>query len=364
MNDHKDNTIYTVRKNREFSLKERLLKVREYWKYLLTRWVIIVVIGLVGGALGLLVSLISKPKYTAHLSFALIDNSGGVSSLASLASTFGMSIMSGGDGAFSGNNLIEIILSHHTVEKTLLTPVLYNGKKQNLVEVYIRINELRDAWLKDKKNVEIRRLSFPVGQKRESFSRLQDSVLYSIAEKILQSKTLKVERKDKNLDIVNMRYISNDELFSKFFVEKLMDETYQFYCDTRTSQSRRNVEMMQATADSIKRLYEASLYRSANISQFNINAAIQVAAVPKVEHEANARLYATVYAEVLKNLETLKLDLAREKPIVQIIDIPRLPLKKEHLGKAKGIVLGGFLGGILIVSWLLGSVYIKNVLKS
>jgi uncharacterized protein involved in exopolysaccharide biosynthesis len=35
--------------------------------------------------------------------------------------------------------------------------------------------------------------------------------------------------------------------------------------------------------------------------------------------------------------------------LIQVIDRPILPLTKEKFGKAKGIVLGGFLGGFLII---------------
>jgi hypothetical protein len=346
----------------EISLKELLLKAKEWWHYLLGKWVIILAFGLMGGAIGLVKSLMTKPKYTAHLSFALIEKST-TSGLASLASSFGLSSMGSGDGAFSGDNLLEIIQSRHAIEQTLLTPVKYQGKKQNLVEVYIQFNKMREFWQKNKTNAALQNLSYPVGQKRETFTRTQDSVLYRIYSGILRTQALTVARKDKKLGIVNVDFTSNDELFSKLFVEKLMDETYQFYSDTRTAQSRANITMMQATADSIRRLYDASLYRSASISQVNINAALQTAAVPKIKQEANAQLYGTVYAEVLKNLETLKLDLAREKPIVQIIDTPRLPLKKERLGKAKAIATGGFVGGLLIVVYLLGSLYFKNALK-
>ena len=74
-------------------------------------------------------------------------------------------------------------------------------------------------------------------------------------------------------------------------------------------------------------------------------------------------MYVTVYAEVLKNLETLKLEMARETPIVQIIDTPRLPLKKDKLGKIKGIFMGGVLGGFLIIVYLFGSFYLREELK-
>ena len=345
-------------------LKELVQKTKKWWKYLLSKWIIILIFGLGGATIGLVISLLIKPNYTASLSFALIEKSSGGGGLADLASSFGYSGLIGEkNGAFSGDNLLEIIQSRYAIEQTLLTPVKYNGEKKNLVEVYIQFNHLREKWLKNTTNAELRNLTFPVGQKRETFTRTQDSVLYSIFNNIVDTKALIVVRKNKKISIVNVSYVSKDELFSKLFIEKLMDETYKFYSDTRTSQSRANINMMQHTADSIKSLYNGALYKSAGISQVNINPALQFAVVPKIKQENNAQLYATVYAEVLKNLETLKLDLARETPLVQIIDTPRLPLKKDKLGKAKGIIFGGAIGGLLIIIYLIGGMYIKEIIE-
>jgi len=67
--------------------------------------------------------------------------------------------------------------------------------------------------------------------------------------------------------------------------------------------------------------------------------------VSRIKQERDAQLYGAVYAEVLKNLETLKLDMARETPIIQMIDTLIYPLKKK-MGKAMGIIIGGALVGI------------------
>jgi len=360
-----DKNIDLTNKVRVISIAEIISIVKTYWNYLLSKWLIICIFGFGGAASGLVASFFLKPKYTAHLSFALIEKSSSGGGLADLASSFGFSGLGGGNnGAFSGDNLLEIIQSRYAIEKTLLTSVNYKGKKENLVESYIYFSELRKGWMKNKKNPELQKLSYPVGQKRETFSRVQDSVLYSIYDNILLSKTLVVARKDKKISIVNVDYESNDELFSKLFVETLMDQTYKFYKETKTAQSRANINMMQHTADSIKGLYEGALYKSAGISQVNINPALQFAAVPKIKQDNNAQLYGTVYAEVLKNLETLKLDMGRETPIVQLIDSPRFPLKMERLGKAKGLVVGGLIGGFLIVMLLLGNLYVRQLLIS
>jgi len=358
-----DNNVKPIQKGKEISITEIIGIFKTYWSYLLSKWLIICIFGFGGAAIGLVASFLVKPKYTAHLSFALVEKSSG-GGLMDLASSFGFGGLGGGsNGAFSGDNLLEIIKSRYAVEKTLLTPVNYNGKKQNLVEVYIGFSELRKDWLKNKKNPELQQLSYPVNQKRETFTRAQDSVLFVIYDGIIKSNALTVIRKDKKISIVNIDFRSIDEQFSKLFLEELMEQTYQFYKETKTSQARANVNMVQHTADSIKALYEGALYKGAGYSQVNINPALQFAAVPRIKQENNAQLYGTVYAEVLKNLETLKLDMARETPIVQMIDEPRLPLQKDKLGKGKGIIMGGILGGFIILVYLLSVMFIKEVFK-
>lgn len=353
-----------VQNNDEISIKEIIDTFKKYWSYLLSKWYIILIFGLTGGALGLGASLLIKPKYTAHLTFALVEKSSG-GGLADLASSFGLGgLLGGSSSAFSGDNLIEIIKSRHAVEQTLLSSANYKGENKTLAEVYIQFNELRKSWSKNKRNPQLKNLSFPFDQKRETFTQTQDSVLHSIYLFIIKSNSLMVTRKDKKIGIVTVDFKSKDELFSKLFVEELMNQTYLFYKDTKTSQNRVNINMMQHTADSIKRLYENALYKSAGFSQVNINSALQYAAVPRIKQESDARLYGTVYAEVLKNLETLKLEMARETPLVQMIDMPRLPLIKDRLGKAKGIVIGGILGGLIITFFLLGHKFFKNSLKT
>lgn len=349
-------------KTDEISLVEIIQLIKTYWKYLLSKWIVIGICGLIGGGLGLVASLMTKPKYTAHLSFALVEKGSGGGGLADLASSFGFSgLMGGSQNAFSGDNLLEILKSRHAIENTLLSPVQFDGKMQTLADVYIQVNDFRTAWAKNTKHPEMVQLSFRVGQDRKQFTRVQDSVLFSFYKQLVAPKQLAIARKDKKLSFVNVDFTSTNELFAKLFVEKLMENTYDFYKQTKTSQSRANIVMMEAKADSIHRLYESALYKGAGFSPVNINPAMQLAGVPRIKQENNAQLYGTVYAEVLKNLETLKLDMMRETPIVQIIDAPILPLEMERLGKIKGVILGGILAGFIIVAYLLGSVYIKRL---
>ena len=346
----------------EISLIELIQISKKYYQYLLSKWIIICIFGFGGAAIGLIASFLIKPTYTANLSFALVEKSSG-GGLADLASSFGFAGLIGGssNGAFSGDNLLEIIKSRYAVEQTLLTPVDYKGQRKTLMEAYMDFTKMRKRLKKVKKNKDLSNLAYPIGQTRSTFNRTQDSVLFVIYDSFIKGQSLKIVRKDKKVSIVNVEFSSGDELFSKLFVETLMDQTYRFYRQTKTSQSRYNIDIMQQKADSVRALYEAALYKGASYSQVNINPALQFAAVPRMKQEGNAQLYGTVYTEILKNLETLKLDLARETPLVQIIDQPIFPLKKEKLGKIKGTFLGGVTGGILIVFYLLAMLYIKEL---
>jgi len=331
------------------------------WKYMLKNWLIVVIFGFSGGGIGFGLSFILKPDYTSHLSFALVEKSPGASGLANLASSFGLSGLFGGgaSGAFSGDNLLEIIKSRYAVENTLLTPIKFGGKEMTMMDAFVQFNELHKRW-KNAKNKELRNIEYPLNLPRDNFSRTQDSVLFATYESFMKSGKLSVVRKDKKISIVNVEFTSKNEQFSKEFVENLMNTTYEFYKQTKTSQSRANINMMEHIADSIRGLYEKALYGSAIISQVNINTAFQTAAVPKIKNENDALLYGTVYAEVLKNLETLKLDLARETPIVQLIDTPRYPLEKSRLGKLEGLLFGGLIGGVIITLWLMLRMYIRK----
>ncbi len=326
--------------------------IKSSFQYLLKKWKLIVIVGLTGGVIGLTLSFVIKPTYTARLSFSLIEG-GGKGGLMDLASNLGFaSLLNSGNDVFSGDNLLEIMKSKHAVGQTLLSTVTYKGQEMTLMEAYIDYNDLRKKWSKSKKQ-SLREVSFPVDQDSETLTRVQDSIISSVYSRYIKKNELKVNRLNKRVGMSQILFTSKDEEYSKLFVENLMDQTSAFYKETKTAQAVENLNTVQKTADSVRHLYETALEHSLSLSSVNVNRAMQTAMVPKLKQEYDVQLYGTVYAEVLKNLETLKLDLARETPIIQIIDKPRFPLKKDKLGKIKGVALGGIFAGFLIVLVLL-----------
>jgi hypothetical protein len=358
MQEEKQNT--TV-KGSEISLKEVILKILDWWRFLLSKWLIILIFGLTGGALGLVLAISSDPKYQGELTFVLEDSkSNPLSAYMGLASQFGLDLgSSSGSGVFEGDNILEFLKSRLMIEATLLSPVEVDGKQKSLADVYIAAYELDKKW---QDNERLKGLHFPLGLHRAKFSLQQDSVLNEIQKSILKE-NLQVSKPDKKLNFISVKCSSLSELFSKAFTERLVNKAIEFYVNTRLKHSKANVDRLQVVADSLETLLNRKTYALAVTRDVNQNPARQVAGV-KAEVESRDKLVLqTMYGEVIKNLELSKVTMEQETPIVQIVDTPILPLEKKKLGKAMGIIIGGFLGGILIVSFLVGRRILKEAIE-
>jgi len=316
------------------------------------KWIVII-IAFAGAAIGLTASLITKPTYTAKLSFALQDEKGGgsLSSLAGLASQFGVNV-GGASSAFGGDNLYELFTSHRLIEQTLLCPtVIINGKNSNLLNLYIDTYQLKEKWSKSKKP-ELQRMAFPLEQKRETYTRAQDSILQKIYKKIIKDPMLTVGQRGKKLSIGDITFVSENETLSKLFVENLIRETTDFYIATKTKVTRENYLKLRHQADSVKAIFNGAVSSRASQADAVPNAVRQVASVGVVRSQSNMQIAGATYGEMVKNLEVMKMTLNQETPLVQVIDGPSYPLEKQRLGKAKGILIGGFAGGALAIAWL------------
>lgn len=238
--------------------------------------------------------------------------------------------------------MIELLKSRFLIEKTLLSTVSINGKSDLLINRYIHFNKLDQKWAKKKNLVNLKFTNAD----RTHFTLQQDSVLGIISTGLIK-KNIVVAQQDKKLSIINVIFVSNDEIFAKAFSEKLIETVTDFYIETKTKKSRRNVMLLQNRADSVQRELNAALYGRAQFGDQNMGLIRQQAAVPKLKQEMKVQMLGTLYGELVKNLEFAKLTLMREEPLVQIIDQPILPLPKARLGKLKAMVVGGFLFGFL-----------------
>jgi hypothetical protein len=352
--------------NDEISLKELILKIKEWSTFLKSKWKTIFITGFIGALIGLTISFFEKPIYKAVLSFAMEEDKGssgggGLSSALGLATSFGIDLggSGGGGGAFAASNLTELMKSRLLVEKVLLKPIVINGKTITLAEYYIQINNLRRKW--DKKTT-LKDIQFLPNVDRSNFTLEQDSILKIIHESLIKKENLSILQKDKKVTILFIEVNSENELFSKFFCENLAMETSNFYIETKSKKAKLNVYVLQKQVDSVKIALNAAITGMANETDFvyNLNPAFNVKGAPSKKMQIDVQANTAILTNLVVQLELAKITLRKETPLIQLIDRPILPLAKEKLGKLKSIILGGFLASFLYILYLIfGSLYRK-----
>lgn len=345
----------------EISVKELVFKLKEWWSYLVSKWWIILVAGIVGASLGLVYSLSNSQIYTAEITFVLEEGEGvgvgGFSQYAGIASMAGVDLGGGGGGIFQGDNIIELYKSRRMIQETLLAKDTFQGKEQLVIDRYIEFNNLREEW---DEIPSLRNIQF---DNSEKFTRNHDSIVGVFVDRI-NKESLKVTKPDTKLSIISVKVKSEDEFFAKSFADNIVDKVNNFYVKTKTKKSMENLSILQNQADSVREVLNASLDGVAEAldASFDLNPAHQILRVASQRKQIDVQANSAIYQEIVKNLEMAKITFRNAKPLIQVIDVPIFPLKKENFGIFKGIVLGGILFGILAIISLVVRRFISRIL--
>lgn len=349
---------------KQLNLLDLLLKLKEWFVFLLGKWKIIVLVGIVGGAAGFGYATLGKPVYTATLTFAMEeDESSSLGGALGLASQLGFDLGTNGGGAFAGPNIMELFKSRNMVEKALMAPVTINKQTISLAEFYIRNMKWRDKWAKE--GVALKDVQFLAGANRITFSRAQDSLLGLMYANLVMGGGLNVFQKDREVHIVTLQAKSANEEFARYFAEALANEVSSFYINTKNHKAKENVDILQKQVDSIRTELNASItgVAAATDDVFSLNPALNIKRAPSSRRQVDVQANTAMLVELIKQLELAKIALRKETPLIQIIDRPTFPLKKEKFGRVKGTVLFGFVAVSVLVFFLVLQQALSNHVK-
>jgi len=346
----------TVLYEEDLTVKDVLNVVKKWFMYLLSRWWIIGIAGFIGLGIGVIYASYQKILYVGALSFVVEDDrsGGGMSGAMGLASSLGIDVSTGGGSAFSGANLIELMKSRMIIEKSLLHPIVVNAQTRSLADYYIEINKINEAW---KGDPVLSNLKFEPMADRSKFSFLQDSIMGRLYASILQQKNggVSIAQKDKKVLIWTIEVRSENELFAKVFAESITKVVSDFYIETKSLKARNNVIVLENQTDSVRNELNNAIVgvaaKSDNI--YNLNPALNIKRAPSSQRQIDVQANTAILTQLVANLEMAKLTLLKETPLIQVIDRPILPLRKEKLGKTKaginGFLLAVFFATIILM---------------
>ena len=316
--------------------------LHRFFNYFISMYKVVLYITLTCTILGFLYGKLQPSSYKATSTFIVEDKSGrGAGGLSGLASQFGIDaggLTGGGAGLFDGDNVLEIIKSRGIIEKVLLTKMDNASNPQTIADYYIQISDFKLAF--ESKNINTKSLNFIGLTEGAKHTVLQDSILFILYNEV--SKNLTVEKRNKKSTIITLQVSSPDQVFSKTFAEELIKQTSDLYVDIKTGNLSKSISKIQKKADSLQNslvgIYQNSF--QINMSRNDLS-------------ERDKTFSSTLYAEVVKNLETLKLSLINQTPVIQVLDTPKLPLFDQRIPGRYFLLIGFAVGFVISILYAL-----------
>jgi hypothetical protein len=219
-----------------------------------------------------------------------------------------------------------------------------SANKKTLADLYYETSGLKNKI--EGKGTELANLNFSSIKTGAAHTILQDSVLFIMIEKINKD-NLNVQRTNKKGSIISISTNSASPQFSKLFSERLLNETSEMYIKIKVGNLSSNINRLQNKADSLQALLNRTSYQSAALNTFDANEAYKSSAVPEEMSQRDKLVLNTLYAEVVKNVEILRISLINQKPIIQVLDLPKFPLVNQQKSFLL-IELIGILAGLVI----------------
>ena len=329
----------------EFSPKVLLLQVRRGLAYLMSRWWKILLVAIAFGIVGYVYSTRKHPVYLAEVTFALDEGatqSRPKSGLSIIQEELGLSTDAGAVFS-SATNILELIQSRMLIEKTLRSKVTVNGHSLGFMDFFLDSLDYREKWMKGKKN---QRMDFASLKNSPSDSLFINGLVRNMYETI-KSSIIKIEGKGGGSSIVKVTAVSENEYFSKYFLEALLENVTAYYVESKTRRSKINLDFIQKRTDSIRIAYSAALYGRAAFTDANINPIRLTATVSGDRQQTDVQILRASYIELVSSLESAKTALMQDTPLIQYLDSPILPLQKTGSNPVKYFIIF-FIAGVFV----------------
>lgn len=344
-------------KSDEISIKELIKKIVQWYAYLKTKWLIIFLIGFIGGVIGFVYAWMQPINYTSKITFVVEEgksSSSGFGSLASLAGQFGVDVGGpSGGGVLSGDNIL-LYFKSETLAREVLLSKFDTTSNRSIADVYAEVYKLKKGWAKNQK---IGLINFPVLASNKGYSRLQDSLLKQIINGVIKSQ-FNVGKTDKKASFIEVSATMENEVLAKTYCERIVKVAIERYINLKTQRQKTTVDKLQVRVDSLATLLSKKTASGAALqtssSTMDINPLYKTGTAVAVETTIRDKtMLASIFASVVQNLELAKFTLSQETPVIQVVDSSSFPLKIEKMSRLKTAISFSFIFGFIIVIYLI-----------
>lgn len=335
----------------EITLRELILKVKEYYTELRKNWIILLLVILPCTAYFGYKAWIKPVTYTSGLTFMLNEDKGG-GGLGSILGQFG-GLLGGASGDYQLEKILEIARSRRIITSALFERGNINGQDDYFANHVIRIQKLHDKWKGDEllqgflfTNAD--QLKFTMQENKALLALYAEFVGGEGVEKAIFGASL-----NEDTGIMSLSSVTTDEMLSINILNTLYKNISEFYISKSTEREAQTLAILTQKRDSIGRALYRNDYSSASFEDQSQGVLLQQDKVPVKRFNRNNQILSAVYAEAIKNVEIAEFSLKSSTPFLTQLDVPIAPIKPDPRGRGKalvtGLLLGFFLGVIIVV---------------
>ena len=329
--------------NDEINIGDLFTKFGEYRRYIIKKWWVVLIVAIVLAILLRFYSVWKKENYISHADFAVKGTEGSsTSSLASLASSFGIGLATGSE--FTNELFLGVLQSRTLVKQALTEKRTMSVKKgvppreDYLANFYV---EMYPKWAKKKKIKDFRLEHGSL----DSLTRKEDSCLTVIYDEFIENDITTEFSDDLGMNQMEVSSLSRD--FSYFMADYLAYAGSAYYISTQVKNEEITVNFLQIKSDSLRQLLEQ---KEDLLAKLQDNSSYQVKFAGYLGQNRLLRdigLVTTEYSTTYAQLQLALFDLQNKTPLVDIIDQPRYSTIKEKEQTTMFMIIGFILGAFL-----------------
>lgn len=315
--ENKDSEEIEIDLYAEWQLLKQLIRKNWLWLFIL---------GLMGAGAGFYYVANQKPQYSAKYKFAVkLQEMNGMGAMSGLASLIG----GGGGGADPYAKIIDLMGSEKVVGRALYTMVEVEGRKDLLINHFIRLEDLPTKWEEDSvlSNVKfspaiyrIEQLNY--GQRKALFSILGQIV----GEEDASAQGILAREYDKKTGLISLTVTHPNEEFAIVLSRTIYQELVDFYTYDSYDNMSLNVRNVKNKVDSIRNALYVTQMAAARKSDQALGLIMREDQVEQKSLSIKEQMLIAMLGEAQKNYETLSMMQRSSKPDFTLIKEPFSPI--------------------------------------
>ena len=345
----------------EITLKELLLKLTDYGREIRKNWFILLLLSLPFTGYFLYKAFITKPTYSATLTFMVnSDEGGGLGGVGAILGQFGLG--GGGSGKDNLDKILALSKARIIIQKAIFQKATIDGTSDYFSNHIIRLYEYHKKWEKDTAGLNgflFKNNDF------SKFSRTENNALKILFAQIVGGENtdgIFGSALDKKSGIMSLSLNSRSEDLTIKLLEEIYTQLSQFYVNKTTEKQRLTYNLIANKVDSIESELSGVEYRQADFDDRNRMVLFEKAKLPKIRLSRDKTVLGLMFSEAVKNQEIAEFALKSKTPFIQSLDMPIAPIKPNKESKIKAIILGIGVGIFLGILFIVGRKIMREAL--